>query len=132
MVCTIDLAASFAAMTDTVLPDRGFLDSFDVSDAMLGVPDAKVRGHLIQQDNGQSGNFGFREGKWKLTRHDSGFAFNSVVEKPLARSAVPKFMLFDLESDPNESKNIIESHPEMAGDMIRSLEGYIKAGRSRP
>ncbi|MGA0845869.1 MAG: sulfatase family protein [Luteolibacter sp.] len=132
MVCTIDLAASFAAMTDTVLPDRGFLDSFDVSDAMLGVADAKGRGHLIQQDNGQSGNFGFREGKWKLTRHDSGFAFNSVVEKPLARSAVPKFMLFDLESDPNESKNIIESHPEMAGDMIRSLEGYIKVGRSRP
>jgi arylsulfatase A len=41
LVCTMDLAASFAAMTGTSLPEDEFLDSFNVSDVLLGKADAK-------------------------------------------------------------------------------------------
>lgn len=57
IVCTIDLAASLAAITGQTVPADGCLDSFDVSAALLGTPGAKGRDHLLQQDNG-SGNFG--------------------------------------------------------------------------
>jgi hypothetical protein len=36
VVCTIDLAANFAALAGASLPDDGFLDSLDVSQALLG------------------------------------------------------------------------------------------------
>ena len=40
------------------------------------------REHLVQQDNGQAGNYGFRAGNWKLVRHDSKKARNMIVELP--------------------------------------------------
>jgi arylsulfatase A-like enzyme len=132
IVCTIDLPASFAALTGTPLPPDACGDSFDVSGALLGVRGAKGREHLIQQDNGQAGNFGFRAGNWKLVRHDSKSARNMVVEKTLANTPVPQFQLFDLARDPSESTDVSAQHPEVFEQLKARLAGYIAAGRSRP
>lgn len=131
VVSTIDLAASLAALTGTPLPADACLDSFDVSGALLGTPGAKGREHLIQQDNGQVGNYGFRVGNWKLVRHDSKTARNTVVEQQLANTPVPQFQLFDLAQDPGESRNVIAENPELAERLKTRLAGYIAAGRSR-
>ncbi len=132
IVCTIDLAASFAAITGTPLPGDSFLDSFDVSGVLLGSPGAKGREHLIQQDNGEKGNYGFRAGNWKLLRHDSKTTRNREVERQLTNNPVPRFMLFDLAKDPGETTNVIKEHPEVAEPMKQRLEGYVESGRSRP
>ena len=132
MVCTIDLATSLAKLTGTALPKNAFKDSFDVSDALLGKPDAKGRTSLIQQDNGGRGKFGFRKNKWKLTRHSAKSARNTVVEKKLANTKVPEFQLYDLTKDPAEKKNIIKQHPETAAEMKAELEALVQADRSRP
>ncbi len=131
VVCTIDIAASFAALTGTSLPENEFLDSFDVSDVMLGKPDAKGREHLIQQDNGGKSNFGFRSGSWKLVRHDTKSASNVVVERSLTNTKVPQFQLFDLAKDPSEKTNVIEENREVAEQMKERLAQYIAKGRSR-
>jgi arylsulfatase A len=132
IVSTIDLAASFAALTGTPLPQDACGDSFDVSSALLGTPGAKGREHLIQQDNGQTGNYGFRAGDWKLVRHDSKSARNMVVERKLTNSPVPRFQLFDLATDPGEKNNLMGQHPERAETMKKRLADYIASGRSRP
>ncbi len=131
IVSTIDLVASLAALTGTPLPADAGLDSFDVSGALLGLPGAKGREHLIQQDNGQAGNYGFRVGPWKLVRHDSGSARNVVVEQKLANTPVPQFQLFNLANDPGETHDVIAEHPEIAEQLKARLAGYIAAGRSR-
>lgn len=131
IVSTIDLAASFSAMTGTPLPENEFLDSFDVSTELLGMPGAKGREHLIQQDNGQTGNYGFRVGNWKLVRHDTKSARNVLVEQTLANVRVPQFQLFDLAKDPSEKTDVIEAHPEVADKMKEQLAKYIADGRSR-
>lgn len=131
VVCTIDIAASFAALTGTPLPDNEFLDSFDLSGIMLGKPDAKGREHLIQQDNGSRGNFGFRAGTWKLVRYDSQSARNVVVEQTLTDTKMPQFQLFDLSKDISEKTNVIEANPEIAEKMKERLAKYIADGRSR-
>jgi len=131
VVSTIDLAASLAALTGTSLPADACLDSFDVSGALLGQAGAKGREHLIQQDNGQVGNYGFRVGNWKLVRHDSKTARNTVVERQLANTPVPQFQLFDLAKDPGETKDVIAENPEIAERLKARLAGYIAAGRSR-
>ncbi|MFV1996122.1 MAG: arylsulfatase, partial [Verrucomicrobiales bacterium] len=75
LVCTVDFAASLAAMAGVELPEGQCLDSFELWDALVG-KSATGRATLLQQDNGKAGNFGFRSGKWKLQRHPKGQASN--------------------------------------------------------
>jgi arylsulfatase A-like enzyme len=89
VVCTVDLAASFAAMTGVKLPADACLDSFNVLGALLGEKDAKGREHLIQQDNGQRGNFGFRVGDWKLQRTAGR---GKQANSPSSRSTISRSM----------------------------------------
>lgn len=130
-VCTIDLATSFAALTGTPLPPDAFPDSFEVMDALLGKPGAKGRDHLIQQDNGQTGNYGFRAGNWKLQRHDSRRTRNRTVEQPLADTPAPPYQLFDLSNDPGETTDVSADHPDVAERLKNQLAQLISAGRSR-
>lgn len=129
MVCTIDLPASLASLCGVDLPDTACLDSINLIDCLLGKPNAKGRDHLIQQDNGSRGNFGFRHGKWKLQRHDSKKRRNTNLR--LKTQSVPRFSLFDLDADPGEEVNIIDQHPEVATRLQNKLDDLIRAGRSR-
>ncbi|MFM7926815.1 MAG: arylsulfatase, partial [Pirellula sp.] len=86
-------------------------------------PNGKGRDSLVVQDNGQSGNFGYRQGRWKLVRSDSQRANN--VELRLTPTKVPKYQLFDLESDPSESLDLFDKNPEQARGMIEGLKKTI-------
>jgi len=132
VVCTIDLAASLSSLTGTPLPNDACLDSFDVSGALLGKEGAKGRDHLVQQDNGGRGRFGYREGKWKLTQHGDGHAYNTVVEQKLTKTKVTKHELFDLEADPGETKDVKFANPELTAKMMTKLNMLITSERSRP
>ena len=132
MVCTIDLAASFAALTGVELPKDACPDSFDVMDALLGKEGAKGRRDLVQQDNGKGGNYGFRAGKWKLQRHDSKRRHNVHVTTQLQFHPAPRFSLFDLSKDLQEKKNIADQHPKVLERMKQRLKKIIASGRSRP
>ena len=128
VVATIDLFASLASLTGTKLQPGAAPDSADVLDALLGDSVAKGRSELVQQDNGSSGNFGFRAGKWKLVRHDKGKARNMIVESELANTDVPKFQLFDVEADPGETVDLIERNPELAVKLKKRLEDIVGSG----
>ena len=131
MVCTIDFAASFAALSGQSLPEDACLDSFDVLPALLGESRANGRDHLVQQDNGNNGNYGLRVGDWKLQRYGKKTARNVVVETKLANTQVPPFQLFNLVDDPAEKTNVIDKHPEVAARLKAQLDRIIEDGRSR-
>ncbi len=132
MVCTIDLPSSFAALVGAKVPAGALPDSFDVSRALVGERGAKGREHLVQQDNGSAGNYGFRAGNWKLVRHDSKSARNMIVERQLANTRVPQFQLFDLAKDPGETTDVLEQNPEVGEKLKTHLATLIADGRSRP
>ena len=132
VVCTVDLAASVAALTGQTLPDDACLDSFNVIDALLGKADAQGRPHLVQQNNGNNGTYALRVGQWKLHRYDKGTTYNVVVEGKLKTSQVPKFQLFDLTADPAEQNDVLDQHPEIAEQLQQQLATLIEAGHSRP
>ncbi len=132
LVCTIDLAASVAGMVDAELANSACVDSFDVHEALLDASAASSRDHLVQQDNGTVGNFGLRVGEWKFLKHARSKANNLQVNKKLARTKVPKYQLFNLNSDPGEKTNLIEQNSDIASEMKSRLEELIAQGRSRP
>lgn len=131
IVTTIDLYASLAALTGGELPSDAALDTADVLSAMLGEKNAKGREEFVQQDNGNNGNYGFRSGNWKLQRHAKGKARNVVVEQLLENTEVPENQLFNLEQDPGEKENVIESNPEIAETLKKRLDEIIESGRTR-
>jgi arylsulfatase A len=129
VVSTIDLAASLAALTGVELPDDACVDSLDVLPALLGAPNAAGREYLVQQDNGQNGNYGLRAGRWKLQRYDAERTTN--VELRLTSIPVPRYQLFDLAADPGETRDVQREHPDQAARMIAQLQQIIDAGRTR-
>ncbi len=131
VVCTIDLATSFVEMAGVKVPDDALLDSENILGALLGEEGAKGRTTLVQQDNGNNGNLGYRNGDWKLLHHTKKRARNLVVEKLLANTEVPEFQLFDLKNDPAEKKNVIDANPEVAKRMKAELKEIVDAGRTR-
>jgi len=131
MVCTIDLATSLANHLKVSIPKDACLDSLDVMDSLLGKKDSKGRSHLVQQDNGRGGNYGYRVGNWKLQRHDSKKKRNVVVNQKLANSPAPRYALFDLSKDVREKKNVAEQNPEVLKRMTEELQKILDDGRSR-
>jgi arylsulfatase A len=121
VVCTVDLAASLARLTGVELPADACLDSLDVLGALLGEPGAKGRDYLVQQDNGQAGNFGLRAGDWKLQRRGG--------KKGKGKPAVT---LYDLAKDPGETADLAAKHPDVVKRLAEKLDTLIAAGRSRP
>jgi len=132
VVCTIDLAASLAALAKQPVPEDGCLDSFNVLGALLGEEGAKGRDHLVQQNNGNNGTYAIRAGEWKLHRHDRKTSRNKVVEQKLANVKVPQYQLFNLTIDPQERKNVYDDNPEVAQRLVKQLSEIIDSGRSRP
>ncbi|WP_242632192.1 sulfatase family protein [Rubripirellula amarantea] len=131
VVCTIDMASSFAALTGQELPDDQCRDSFNVLDCLLGKADAEGRDHLVQQDNGNTGTYALRSGRWKLHRYDRKRARNVVVEQLLENTPVDRLQLFDLENDPSETTNVIDQYPDIAKRLETKLATIIESDRSR-
>ena len=126
IVCTIDLPSSLAALAGQNVPQNAFLDSFNVLPALLGQPEAKGRDHLIQQNNSGK-TLALRVGDWKVLSY-----VNAKPLKHLTYQKGPgKYELYDLASDPQEKKNLKDSHPEKLQSMLQKLEEIRKAGRTR-
>ncbi|MFO0940913.1 MAG: hypothetical protein U0930_09105 [Pirellulales bacterium] len=104
------------------VPKEAFPDSQNVSAALLGEANGKGREKLVVQDNGSSGTFGYRSGKWKLLRHDKKQAYNLIVEQPLGNTKVPQYQLFNLEADPGERNDLMDKEPDLAKQLIAELE----------
>ena len=132
IVCTIDFAASLAALTSQSLADDACVDSLDVLDAFLGKETATGRDHLIQQDNGNNGTFGLRVGNWKLHKYGKKRARNVIVEQKLANTKKPDYQLFNLENDRAEQTDVLPDNPKIAEEMKLRLEKIIADGRTRP
>ena len=133
MVCTIDIAASMAALTRQPLADNACIDSFNLLDAMTGEADAKGRDRLILQDNGNGGNWSYirmiDDKAWKLHRYDKRSTFNVVVEKKLAHTKKDPLEFYEINSDPAEQNKLeITSANPIPMQLADELNAAVKEG----
>ncbi len=133
MVCTIDIAASMAALTKQDLADDACIDSFNVLDALTGQPNSAGRKSLVLQDNGNKGNWSYikmvGDKVWKIHRYDKMKAFNVVVEQKLANTKADKLELYELNADPQEKNKIgITSANPIPMELAGELQAIIDEG----
>jgi arylsulfatase A-like enzyme len=105
LVSQVDFAASFAALVKQPVPAGGMEDSRNALAALLGT-DTKGRDHLIEHS--ANGRLGVRTAEWKYIEPGPGPAKNPNTDIELGNSATPQ--LYNLKSDPGETKNIAEQN----------------------
>jgi arylsulfatase A len=130
VVCTVDLAASFAALSGVSLPEQACLDSLNVLPALLGEAGAHGREHLLQQDNNGT-NLGLRMGEWKLVRLKNKGASKAVVTMKKRADSGGLHRLYHLTDDPAEEKDVSAQHPDRVKAMIAKMDEIVASGRTR-
>jgi arylsulfatase A len=118
LVNQIDFIASFAQMLAVDVAENEAVDSRDTLKAFLG-EDPRGLAFMIEEA-GRNGR-ALRLGQWKYIAPQ--------LSRKGGKGAPAE--LYDLASDPGESKNIIAAHPEKADAMHLQLMGLIEAGRVR-
>ena len=116
-VCQTDLLATFAEMLGKRLPDNAGEDSISFYPVLRGAVENSFAERVAMVHHGSQGRFAVRQGKWKLVMEDSRRA---------------KRELYNLSSDPGETKNVIAENLAISRRLTAKLTSMIRNGRSSP
>ncbi|MGJ8655210.1 MAG: sulfatase family protein [Akkermansiaceae bacterium] len=122
IICLTDFMATCADLAGAEIPANAAEDSVSIVPALTGKQIETTRKGII--NHSIKGHFAYRQGKWKLilTKGSGGW------------SATPKSntkgQLYDLETDPGETKNLFDKNPEQVERLFKQFETYVTTGRS--
>lgn len=131
MICFTDIMATLAAIVDYRLPRDAGPDSFDFLPVLLGTqPSYKpVRRHLVMKSGG--GLMTVRWGDWKLIDGLGSGGF-SKPKRIKPTDGKPRRQLYNLATDPGETKNVLWENPKAVGELLRVLKKTVDGERTRP
>lgn len=128
LICLTDFMATCADLLGVPLPLNSAEDSVSFLPALEGEPIVSTRQGVIHHS--YTGHFAYRQGKWKLLLARGSGGWSSPVEGKAKKAGAPVAQLYGMESDPSETTNLYESHPEVAARLLAQLEADVFAGRS--
>lgn len=120
-VCGLnDWLATFSAIAGRETPPASAIDSRNLLPVLEGKATAPVRESLAMRSS--RGRTALRRGKWKYI--DGPIDGGSQSKKHKAPQ------LYDLESDPGETRDLRDSHPEIAASMKAELDALMANPKS--
>ena len=127
--CLTDLMATAADINGAKVPDNAAEDSVSILPALLG---QKINGSLREATVHHSinGSFALRKENWKLVLCPGSGGWSSPRPNDAFKQKLPLIQLFDLNSDPGETKNLYKSNPEKVKELYTLLKKYVEDGRS--
>ena len=134
-ICQTDIMATCAAFLGYDLPHDAAEDSFNILPALLhednGTP---IRPFTLHQTNRLA--LAIRKGSWKYLDHQGsgGNVYNQERLQPFVLSeSAPDApgQLYNLDTDPGETKNLYFERPELVKELKALLEEAKESGRSR-
>ncbi|PWE00388.1 sulfatase family protein [Marinilabilia rubra] len=126
VICTTDLLATLAEITNQKLDAGEGEDSFSFLSALKGEEPKPVEERTIIHHS-VNGTFAIRSGKWKYI-DAKGSGGWSLPEKQVPGDA-PAAQLYDMSKDSLEQNNLIAEEPEVAARMKKILEEYKTEAR---
>ena len=130
LVCLSDFMATMGELLGVPLPDDAAEDS--VSNLPIwrnGSSAPEVRSDIVHQS--VDGSLSIRKGRFKLEMcpGSGGWSYPKPGEET---DDMPRFQLYDLESDIQEKMNVIHRYPEITAELRTLLASHVRRGRSTP
>lgn len=132
-----DVMATVAAITGAKLPENAAEDSFNMLPALLGEATTPIRPYLLTQAFRGAQTLSIRRGPWKLLDHPGSggnrYESNPGLKPFILPDSAPDapVQLYNLDTDPGETKNLHAEHPEIVRELRALLEASKTSGRSR-
>lgn len=124
-ICLTDLFATAAEITGARLDDISGEDSFSILPLLMGNDWATPRAPIISQSGGPM--FAIRQGDWKLVLGTG----SGGRQLPKGKAFEKPYNLFNLTSDPSETTNVIDQHPDIAKQLEAQFESIHEGMSSR-
>jgi len=135
MVSLMDLYPSFATILNRPYPAKAGRDGMDVSDALLGKTQTSPRASIVQ--DGLGNVLALRDGDWKFIPANARKTADKKQEKPRGENEgsgantgpgtrVTEDLLFNLATDPGETKNLAAKNPEKLAELRAKLDAIRK------
>ena len=127
----VDVYATVAQLTGQELKAGSAPDSLDLSTVLLGKTKKNIRDNTVLHG---IGGLALRQGDWKyipatekMKAGGMGSGANAADPR-FAAANIPEPLLFNLATDPNETKNVITSHPKRAAELAKELKAIVAQG----
>jgi len=136
VVSQVDLAATFAKISNYELTNKEAIDSYDLLPVLTGADYQKpLRVATVQNTSNKS--YAIRQGDWVYINTRSGAAHSEQAPylKHFNLSTFPKGtkeLLFNLKDDPRQSTNLAAKRAKKASSMSALLKRYINGERCAP
>jgi arylsulfatase A-like enzyme len=135
LVCLSDLMATCAEIVGSELPPDAGEDSVSIlplltSGSSSGACSEPVRDHVVHHS--MHGKFAIRDRRWKLVLCPGSGGMWSLKDADAAEQGLPLVQLYDMETDPAETKNLQAEHPQRVREMVSLLKDLVRRGRSTP
>ncbi len=133
VVCTTDLMATLADITEYSLNDNEGEDSFSMLPLFKqNSADESTRKTIVHHSI--NGSFAIRKNEWKLIMApgSGGWSFPNPIKDKELLETMPSIQLYNLETDPGETTNLYDQNPETITELKSLLIRYILEGRSTP
>lgn len=128
-ICLVDLYATCADIIGEQIPDTAAEDSVSLLPNLLGTAKGPVREAVVHHSI--NGSFAIRQGNWKLNFCPGSGGWSDP--RPSKIKGVKEWVqLFDLATDPAETKNLASENPEAVQRLSNLAQQYINNGRSTP
>ncbi|MDF7806417.1 sulfatase [Pontiellaceae bacterium B12219] len=118
---TLDILPTFAALAGGTVPADRVIDGHDISDLIHGVPGAesptKAFYYYVRETL-----HAVRVGKWKLHVPHAQDEFWKRFYRDGDCIEVTEPMLYDLENDIEETKDVAARHPEVVEELMKYIE----------
>lgn len=125
LISQVDFPATFAALTGHKLESKTAPDTQNVLAALLGHT-RQGRTHLVEH----AGGLAIRAGDWKYIPERPGPKRTQNTDTETGND--PAVQLYNLASDPRETKNIASEHPDKVKELAALLETEKAKGMEAP
>ncbi|MDF1755241.1 MAG: sulfatase [Verrucomicrobiales bacterium] len=124
LVGTIDLLPTIAAITESPLPEGKKIDGLNISAAIHGSGESPRKKFIYYTSRGALE--GIRVDQWKLLVKTPADKRGKGKGKGQQSGATPKIetLLFNLDSDMEESNNVAGAHPEIVKRLTAQMQEY--------